>query len=117
MFNNLCIILVEKSADQSANGSLECSQNFDGTENLTAAIEAETYTIMHDDSSNMSHSLDQSTAKDFSQQEYPLMTDIEERYELPENLIEACAQLDSDIKTLSPDEIVIDKVNYYWFTN
>ena len=99
------------------NGSLECSQNFNETENLTAAIEAETYTIMHDDSSNMSHSLDQSTAKDFSQQEYPLMTDIEERYELPENLIEACAQLDSDIKTLSPEEIVIDKVYSYWFIN
>ena len=94
--------------------SLECSQNFEGTENLTAAIEAETYTIINDDSVNMSHSLDQSNAKDFSQQEYPLMTDIEERYELPENLIEACAKLDSDIKTLEPDDVAIDKVSSYW---
>ena len=84
---------------------------------MTAAIEAETYTIINDDSVNMSHSLDQSNAKDFSQQEYPLMTDIEERYELPENLIEACAKLDSDIKTRDHDEVVIDKVSFYWLIN
>ena len=40
--------------------------------------------------------------------QYPLMTDIEERYELPEALIETCISLDIELKNNTPD-VEVDK--------
>lgn len=97
---------MNQSEVSNLNSSNEISGYSDESQ-LTAVVEPDTYTVDYgnqtlNDSSNEESQFPLKSG-DFPQ-EYPLMTDIEERYELPETLIEACVELDNQVKLLESEQ-------------